>query len=103
MPDFVGRCDPPVRRAPSRPERGDLCILQHAVDAHAAQTAAPYDTPITMVFALVGLYLLRHVDGQELPQRSVRLGIVITELSTPTEQAQHERLPDSGAARPRAA
>jgi hypothetical protein len=35
-------------------------ILQHAVDAYAAQTATPATKPIRLVFALVGLYL--HVE-----------------------------------------
>jgi hypothetical protein len=35
-------------------------ILQHVVDAFAAQTAGPDSKPIGIVFALVGLYL--HVE-----------------------------------------
>lgn len=37
-------------------------ILQHVVDAHAAQTATRESKPIGLVFALVGLYL--HVEKQ---------------------------------------
>lgn len=36
-------------------------LLQHVVDAHAAQTATPETKPIALLFALVGLYL--RVEG----------------------------------------
>ena len=32
-------------------------ILQHVVDAHAAQSASEETKPIRVIFALVGLYL----------------------------------------------
>ena len=37
-------------------------ILQHVVDAYAAQTATAESKPITVIFALVGLYL--HAEQQ---------------------------------------
>jgi Family of unknown function (DUF5946) len=37
-------------------------ILQHVVDAWAAQTASPDSKPIGVIFALIGLYL--HVERQ---------------------------------------
>jgi len=51
-------------------------ILQHVVDAHAAQTATPVSRAITLVFALVGLYL--HVErgwsGKQVQQIHMRMG-----------------------------
>jgi len=44
-------------------------ILQHVVDAFAAQTASEDSKPIGVVFALVGLYL--HVE-QQVPGRQVQ-------------------------------
>lgn len=44
-------------------------ILQHVVDAFAAQTASDDSKPIGVVFALVGLYL--HVEKQ-VPGRQVQ-------------------------------
>jgi len=44
-------------------------ILQHVVDAFAAQTASEDSKPIGVVFALVGLYL--HVEKQ-VPGRQVQ-------------------------------
>jgi hypothetical protein len=44
-------------------------ILQHVVDAFAAQTASEGSKPIGVVFALVGLYL--HVEKQ-VPGRQVQ-------------------------------
>jgi hypothetical protein len=50
-------------------------ILQHVVDAHAAQTATPGTKPMGLVFALVGLYL--HVErgfsGDQVQRVHVRL------------------------------
>ena len=41
--------------------RGDLAFIhQHVVDAFAAQSASPATKPITLAFALIGLYL--HVE-----------------------------------------
>ena len=51
-------------------------ILQHAVDAFAAQTANEQSKPIGVVFALVGLYL--HVEkqfsGRQVQQVHMKLG-----------------------------
>ena len=51
-------------------------ILQHVVDAHAAQTVTADDKPIKIVFALVGLYL--HLEkgfaGRPVQQAHERLG-----------------------------
>ena len=51
-------------------------ILQHVVDANAAQTAAAGDKPIRLVFALIGLYL--HVErgfsGRQVQLAHMRLG-----------------------------
>jgi hypothetical protein len=44
-------------------------VLQHVVDAFAAQTATDDSKPIGVVFALVGLYL--HVE-QQVPGRQVQ-------------------------------
>lgn len=44
-------------------------VLQHVVDAFAAQTASDDSKPIGVVFALVGLYL--HVEKQ-VPGRQVQ-------------------------------
>jgi hypothetical protein len=41
---------------------GEAFILQHVVDAFAAQTATADTKPIKLIFALVGLYL--HVEHQ---------------------------------------
>jgi uncharacterized protein DUF5946 len=42
-------------------QHGDAAFtLQYVVDAHAAQTATPHAKPISVAFALVGLYL--HVE-----------------------------------------
>ncbi len=53
-------------------------IHQHAVDAYAAQTAAEDAKPVTIFFALVGLYL--HVErdwsGKQVQREHVRLGAV---------------------------
>jgi Family of unknown function (DUF5946) len=51
-------------------------ILQHVVDAHAAQTVTAAGKPIGIVFALVGLYL--HVEkgltGRQVQQAHEHLG-----------------------------
>jgi hypothetical protein len=51
-------------------------ILQHVVDAFAAQTASEGSKPIGVVFALVGLYL--HVEKQfsgfEVQKAHMRMG-----------------------------
>jgi hypothetical protein len=51
-------------------------ILQHVVDAFAAQTANEDSKPIRVVFALVGLYLHveKHFDGRQVQQVHKRLG-----------------------------
>jgi Family of unknown function (DUF5946) len=50
-------------------------ILQHVVDAYAAQTATPNAKPMGLVFALIGLYL--HVErgfsGDQVQRVHVRL------------------------------
>jgi hypothetical protein len=50
-------------------------IHQHVVDAFAAQTAADGTKPITLTFALVGLYLHveRRFSGREVQQAHQRL------------------------------
>jgi hypothetical protein len=51
-------------------------ILQHVVDAYAAQTASADSKPIGVVFALVGLYL--HIEkgfsGRQVQQAHMALG-----------------------------
>ena len=51
-------------------------ILQHVVDAYAAQTASGNSKPIGIVFALVGLYL--HVEkdfsGRQVQKAHMALG-----------------------------
>jgi hypothetical protein len=51
-------------------------ILQHVVDAYAAQTADAHTKPIAITFALVGLYL--HVEkgftGRQVQQVHTQLG-----------------------------
>jgi hypothetical protein len=51
-------------------------ILQHVVDAYAAQTARDGSKPMGVIFALVGLYL--HVEeqrsGSEVQQVHMRMG-----------------------------
>jgi hypothetical protein len=51
-------------------------ILQHVVDAHAAQTATADSKPIKIVFALVGLYLHleKGFNGTQVQQAHVHLG-----------------------------
>ena len=50
-------------------------ILQHVVDAHAAQVATPQTKPITLTFALVGLYLHieRAYSGREVQLVHMRM------------------------------
>jgi hypothetical protein len=50
-------------------------ILQHVVDAFAAQTASEDSKPIAVVFALVGLYLHveRHFSGRQVQQAHQQL------------------------------
>jgi len=51
-------------------------ILQHVVDAYAAQTASSASKPIGVVFALIGLYL--HVEkrfsGRQVQKAHMELG-----------------------------
>ena len=51
-------------------------ILQHVVDAYAAQTASSTSKPIGVVFPLIGLYL--HVEkrfsGREVQDAHMKLG-----------------------------
>src|SRR6185312_6109169 len=56
--------------------RGETFILQHVVDAHAAQTATKDDKPIRIVFALIGLYLHleRGQTGRQVQQAHMKLG-----------------------------
>ena len=51
-------------------------ILQHVVDAHAAQTVTAASKPIKIVFALVGLYLHleKGFNGTQVQQAHVQLG-----------------------------
>jgi hypothetical protein len=51
-------------------------ILQHVVDAFAAQTASDASKPIGVVFALVGLYLHveKHFHGRHVQQVHQQLG-----------------------------
>lgn len=51
-------------------------ILQHVVDANMAQTVDATSRPISVVFALVGLYLYveKHFSGAEVQQAHQRLG-----------------------------
>ena len=51
-------------------------ILQHVVDAFAAQTASDDSKPISVVFALVGLYLHveKHLHGRQVQQVHQLLG-----------------------------
>ena len=51
-------------------------ILQHVVDAFAAQTASDDSKPIGVVFALVGLYLHveKQVPGRQIQQVHQQLG-----------------------------
>jgi len=51
-------------------------ILQHVVDAFAAQTARTDGKPIGIVFALVGLYLRveKQYSGHEVQQVHMRMG-----------------------------
>jgi Family of unknown function (DUF5946) len=51
-------------------------ILQHVVDAFAAQTASDLSKPIGVTFALVGLYLRveRQFSGSEIQKVHMRLG-----------------------------
>ena len=56
--------------------RGTSFMLQHVVDAFAAQTAGDDAKPITVTFALVGLYL--HVEkqfsGKQVQRVHIQLG-----------------------------
>ena len=51
-------------------------ILQHVVDAFAAQNASEDSKPITVVFALLGLYLRveKRFDGRRVQQVHKQLG-----------------------------
>ncbi len=53
-------------------------IHQHVVDAFAAQNADKQSKPITVFFALVGLYLHleRNYTGKDIQREHVRLGRV---------------------------
>lgn len=50
-------------------------IHQHIVDAYAAQTATEHTKPITLFFALAGLYLHleKHYTGREVQQAHVKM------------------------------
>jgi hypothetical protein len=52
-------------------------IHQHAVDAFAAQSADEETRPITLVFALVGLYLLmeKGYSGREVQRAHMRMPV----------------------------
>ena len=51
-------------------------VLQRVVDAHAAQAATAVTRPITLVFALVGLYLRveRGWSGKQVQQIHMQMG-----------------------------
>ena len=51
-------------------------ILQHVVDAYAAQTASSTSKPIGVVFALIGLYLHveKHFSGRQVQKVHMELG-----------------------------
>jgi hypothetical protein len=51
-------------------------ILQHVVDAYAAQTASRNSKPIGVVFALVGLHLHveKHFSGRQVQKAHMKLG-----------------------------
>ena len=51
-------------------------IHQHAVDAFAAQNADENTKPITLTFALIGLYLLieKNFSGKEVQNAHIKLG-----------------------------
>jgi hypothetical protein len=51
-------------------------IHQHAVDAFAAQNADKNTKPITLTFALIGLYLLieKNFSGKEVQKAHIKLG-----------------------------
>jgi hypothetical protein len=55
--------------------RGTDFILQHVVDAYAAQTATSATKPMKIVFALVGLYL--HVEKQFSGRRVQRVHMLM--------------------------
>jgi hypothetical protein len=55
---------------------GDLVFIhQHVVDAHAAQTADENTKPITLAFALIGLYLYieKNWTGRDVQQAHMKL------------------------------
>lgn len=54
----------------------DGFILQHVVDAYAAQTASDGSKPIKVIFALVGLYLRveRQFSGKEVQNVHTQMG-----------------------------
>jgi hypothetical protein len=53
-------------------------ILQHVVDAHAAQTASADNKPLGLAFALAGLYLHleRRFTGRQVQHAHMRMGQV---------------------------
>ncbi len=55
---------------------GPSFILQHVVDAFAAQRADRHTKPIAITFALVGLYLhvVKGFSGRQVQQAHMRLG-----------------------------
>ena len=54
----------------------ELFILQHVVDARAAQTADVHTSPMGMAFSLIGLYLHleRGFSGRQVQQVHMQLG-----------------------------
>jgi len=56
-------------------EPAHYVVHQHVVDAYAAQTADEQTTPITLVFALAGLYLHfeKGMTGPEAQQAHIRM------------------------------
>jgi hypothetical protein len=66
-------------------------VLQHAVDAHAAQTATVQMKPIALIFALVGLYLRveKGLSGKQVQQVHMRLGR--RKRNWPAVRLPHER------------
>jgi len=59
-------------------------ILQHVVDAHAAQTATPDTKPMSVVFALAGLYL--HVERGFSGDQVQRVHMLLAKARVPYPQ-----------------
>jgi hypothetical protein len=75
--------------------KGSQFIHQHVVDAFAAQTADAHTKPITLVYALAGLYLLNEKDytGKEVQQAHVLMSKGSKVFPSLTYQLKGERSP----------